>query len=128
MKRFIFLIFTLHVGILSACTDAKSQSLEEFYEDANIEKVDQIIIQDGTTGASKKIKEQERINEFLSLIKDIEFSPQDNQEESVGWLYAITLVDNKIDYKFTLSKIGDTYYNSNPDIYPIVDAYYKQLD
>lgn len=44
------------------------------------------------------------------------------------WLYAITLVDNEIEFKFTLSKIGDTYYKSNPDIYPIVDAYYKQLD
>lgn len=128
MKRIIFFIFIVNVGILAACSDAKTQSLEGFYEDANIEMVDRVIIQDGTTGASKSITDQERINEFLSLTKDIEFSPQDNQEESVGWLYAITLVDNEKEFKFTLSKIGDNYYKSNPDIYPIVDAYYKQLD
>lgn len=73
MKKFIFLIFTLNVGILSACTDEKTQSLEGFYEDADIEMVDRVIIQDGTTGASKSITDQERIDEFLSLIKDIEF-------------------------------------------------------
>lgn len=128
MKRLIYLIFTLNIVSLSACSDAKTQSLEKFYEDADIEKVDQVIIQDGTTGASKAITEQEQIEEFLSLTKDIEFSPQDNQEKRNGWLYAITLVDDDNDFKFTLSKIGDTYYHSSPDMYPIIDAYYKQLD
>lgn len=67
----------------------KTQSLEEFYKDAKIEKVDKVIIQDGSTGASKAITEQEQIDEFLSQIKNIEFSPQDNQEERDGWRYRI---------------------------------------
>ncbi|MGE7623920.1 hypothetical protein ACQKMD_12940 [Viridibacillus sp. NPDC096237] len=127
MKKSFFLILMFSLFILAACTDAKTQSLKEFYKDAKIENVDKVIIQDGSTGASKAITEQEQIDEFLSLIKDIEFTPQDNQEERKGWQYGITLFDGEKEFKFTLSEIGDTYYNSNPDIYPIVDNYYKQL-
>jgi len=91
----------LSLRILSACTGAKIQSLVEFYKDAKIEKVDIVIIQDGSTGASKAITEQAQIDEFLSLIKDIEFSPQDNQEELKGWPYAITLFDGEKKFSFT---------------------------
>lgn len=39
------------------------------------------------------------------------------------WLYAITIVDNEKHLVKLVILI-----KSNPDIYPIVDAYYKQLD
>ncbi|MEY9979235.1 hypothetical protein [Lysinibacillus sp. RC79] len=35
--------------------------------------------------------------------------------------------DSKRKFKFTLSEIDNTYYDSNPDIHPIVENYYKQL-
>lgn len=127
MKKPIFLILTLCVFILSAC-GAPTQSLEEFYTDAEIENVDKVIIVDGSTGATKTVTEQEQIDDFLSLIKDIEFSPQENQEKRDGWRYGITLFDNKKEFAFTLSKIASTYYDSSPDIYPIVDNYYNQLE
>lgn len=106
----------------------KTQSLEEFYKDAKIENVDKVIIQDGSTGYSKTITNQEQIGEFLSLIKEIEYTPQDNPEERKGWRYGITLFDGEKEFKFTLNQIDNTYYDSNPDIYPIVDNYYKQLE
>ncbi|SDN70669.1 hypothetical protein [Bacillus sp. OK048] len=127
MKKSLFLILLLSLFFVSACTNGKTQSLEEFYKDAKIENVDKIIIQDGSTGASKEITAQEQIEEFLTLIKDIEFTPQDNQEKRDGWRYGITLFDGEREFKFTLSKIGETYYDSNPDIHPIVENYYKQL-
>ncbi|MFC5602730.1 hypothetical protein [Sporosarcina koreensis] len=127
MKKSLFLILTLSLFIVSACTDTKTQSLEEFYKDAKIENVDKVIIQDGSTGASKVITEQEQIDEFLSMIKDIEFTPQDNQEKRVGWRYSITLFDSETEFKFTTHQIGDTYYDSNPDILPVVDGYYQRL-
>ncbi|MFJ7953627.1 hypothetical protein ACIQZG_19165 [Lysinibacillus sp. NPDC096418] len=124
MKRLLFIILLLG---LSGCTAAKIQSLEQFYKNAKIEAVDKVVIQDGSTGASKTILEQEQISEFLSLIKDIEFTPQDHQEQRVGWRYGITLLDGEKEFKFTLNEIDDIYYDSNPDIHPIVDEYYKQL-
>lgn len=128
MKKSLFLILLVSLLLLSACTNGKTQSLEEFYKDAKIENVDKVIIQDGSTGYSKTITKQEQIGDFLSLIKDIEFVPQKNQEERSGWRYGIALFDGEKEFKFTLNEIDNTYYNSNPDIHPIVENYYKQLD
>ncbi|WP_438314852.1 hypothetical protein [Sporosarcina sp. FA9] len=127
MKKSLILILISSLFIITACTGAKTQSLEEFYKDAKIENIDKIIIQDGSTGASKVITEQEQIDEFLSLTKDIKFTPQDNQEKRVGWRYGITLFDNETELKFTTNQIGNTYYDTNPDILPVVDIYYQQL-
>ena len=113
--------------LLSACSNGKTQSLEEFYKDAKIENVDKVIIQDGSTGATKTITNQEQINEFLTLIKEIELTPQDNQRDAKGWLYGIILYDDEKEFLFT-NQINNTYYDSTPDIHPIVENYYKQLD
>ena len=78
MKKILILFISL--VILSACNNGKTQSLQAFYKDAEIEHVDKVIIQDGSTGYTKTITEQEQIDEFLSLIKEIEFTPQENQE------------------------------------------------
>ncbi len=128
MKKFLNLILLVSLFLVSACTNGKTQLLETFYKDAKIESIDKVVIQDGSTGASKTIITQEQINDFVSLIKDIQFTPQDNQEKRVGWRYGITLFDSEKEFKFTLSEIDNTYYDSNPDIYPIVDNYYKQLE
>lgn len=113
--------------LLSACSNGKTQSLEEFYKDAKIENVDKVIIQDGSTGANKTITNQEQINEFLTLIKEIELTPQDNQRDAKGWLYGIILYDDEKEFLFT-NQIDNIYYDSNPGIYPIVEHFYKNLE
>ncbi|MDW0113259.1 hypothetical protein QT711_08665 [Sporosarcina saromensis] len=128
MKNDVLAILLLSLCLLSACSDAKTQKLEAFFKDANIEHVDKVIIQDGSTGYSKEMVDEQQIDDFLSRVKYIEYSPQENQEGSVGWRYAITLIDGQTEFKFTLHQIGDTYYDTNPDIHPIVDTYYKELE
>jgi len=127
MKKALLIAIILSIILLSACSNGKPQRLEEFYQDAKIENVDKVIIQDGTTGGSIEILKKEQVDEFLSLIKDITFTPQSNQANVKGWRYGITLFDNEKEFQFTLSQIGDTYYDSTPDIFPIVDDYYKSL-
>ena len=126
MKKYLFLMLLICLLLLSACSNGKTQSLEEFYNDAKIENVDKVIIQDGSTGYSKTITNQEQIGEFLSLINEIEFTPQENQVNREGWRYGITLFDKE--FKFNLNEIDITYYDTNPDINTIVDKYYKQLE
>ena len=126
MKKYLFLMLLICLLLLSACSNGKTQLLEEFYNDAKIENVDKVIIQDGSTGYSKTITNQEQIGEFLSLINEIEFTPQENQGKREGWRYGITLFDKES--KFNLKEIDITYYDSNPDIHTIVDNYYKQLE
>lgn len=131
MKNILYMMLLGSLLLLSGCSnadDGKKQSLEQFLDDAKIEHVDKVTIKDGSTGASKTITEQKQMDEFLALIKDIQFTPQDNQEHRVGWRYAVTLFDDEETFHFTLSKIDGIYYDSKPAIHPIVDTYYKQLD
>ena len=139
MRKFLFIIVSISLLILSACVDTneknqntkitgKTQALEQFYSDSEIKNIDKILIRDGGTGASKTVTEQKQIDEFVTLIKDIIFTPQDNQERSEGWSYEITLYDGDKQFLFYLHYIDGVYYDSSPDILPIVDNYYKQLE
>lgn len=130
LKTFQVFLVICTLFVLSACTNTKVKTLEEFYTDAKIEQVNQVTIQDGATGEEKTITEQEQVNEFMSLIKDIEFTPQKDQAERVGWNYQITLFDfiNETEFTFAMDKIGDTYYDYYPNIVRIVDQYYLDLE
>ena len=124
----LWLALVLIVSCLLTTCNAKTQSLEAFYTEVGIGDVDKIIIVDGSNGYIKTLTDVQQINEFLALIKDIEFSPQDNQEKRAGFLYSITLYEGERKFNFSLNQIGDTYYNTEPDIYPIVDGYYNSLE
>ncbi|MFF5994700.1 hypothetical protein AAGS61_08050 [Lysinibacillus sp. KU-BSD001] len=126
MKKCL-LIVLMFGWLVTACSE-KTQSLEAFYTEEGIESVDKVVILDGSTGYTKTLTDIVQINEFLALVKDIEFSPQDNQEMRYGFLYVITLYDEEVQFNCSLSQIDDTYYDTNPDIYPIVDEYYKRLE
>ena len=122
------LVLVLIVSCLLTACSAKTQSLEAFYTEDGIENVDKVVILDGSTGYKKTLTDMKQINEFLALIKDIEFSPQDNQEKRDGFLYSIKLYDGEAQFNFSLSQIDDVYYDTEPDIYPIVDGYYKAME
>ena len=69
------------------------------------------------------------IKGFLSELKGIKFIPEENQEKREGWRFSITLYqDNKRTFQFGLTEINDNYYYTEPDIYPIVDDFYKKFD
>lgn len=112
--------------VISACTSAKTKTLEMFYTEAEVEQVDEVLIQNGVDNTSKTITHQDEVNEFVSLIKDIEFTPQKGKENNVNSNYKITLFDieNEKEFEFLLNKIGDTYYETNSNILRIVDQYY----
>ena len=64
----------------------------------------------------------------MSKIKDVQFIPEENQEDRTGFLYFITLYqDEEMTFIFTLNEVNDYYYYTEPDIYPIVDSFYKNL-
>ncbi|MFF2754840.1 hypothetical protein ACFVR1_13955 [Psychrobacillus sp. NPDC058041] len=122
-KAYIILVLLL----LAGC-GAKTKSLQEIYTGEGMKEVDKIVLTDGSTGSSKTITNGTTINELMSLIKDIQFTPQANQEKQLGWRYSIGLYEGDKEFKFYLNKIGKYYYHSNPDIFPIVDDFYKDLN
>ena len=128
MKNYLLLASLL--CLISACTPItpKTQPLEAFIEEQGLTQIDRVILQDGSTGETKTLQDPEQIEEFLSLIKEIEYIPQENQDGRVGWRYGIRLFEGFKEFDFTLSEIDGVYYDSEPDIYPIVEEYYQRLE
>jgi len=126
MKKSILLI-VLILFTLTGC-GLKTKTLSQFYE-KGLDKVTKILIVDGTSGHEKTITDHEVIKGFLKQIKDIKFIPEENQEKREGWRYSITLFqDDEQTFQFGLTQVNDDYYYTEPDMHPIVDDFYKNLD
>lgn len=88
----------------------------------------QVVIQDGSTGQMKTIEDQDKVNEFLHLVNELEYIPHEDQEGRVGWRYAVYLYDGKTVFNTDLSNIQNQVYHSKPNIIPLVDTFYKELN
>ena len=122
----IMLTLFLFIVLLTGC-GLETKTFTEFYKN-DLEDVTKIQVQDGSTGYSKITTDKKVIDEFLSEIKDVQFIPEENQEDRAGFLYSITLYeDEQMTFIFTENEVTDYYYYTEPDIYPIVDSFYKNL-
>ena len=122
----LILTLVLFIALLTGC-GLETKTFKEFYKN-DLEDVTKIQVQDGSTGYSKITTDKKVIGEFLSKIKDVQFIPEENQEDRTGFLYFITLYqDEEMTFIFTLNEVNDYYYYTEPDIYPIVDSFYKNL-
>jgi hypothetical protein len=122
-KRLIVLFFFL----LAGCS-LETKTLSEFYEE-DLDDVIKIELLDGSTGYKKVIIDKTVIDNFLDEIRDIQFIPEENQEKRDGFRYSITLFqDEDRTFSFTLNEVNDHYYYTQPDIHPVVDDFYKNLD
>ena len=126
MKKSLFVIVLLSLFV-TGCNSEKAQTLQAFWEEANIENVESIVIVDGSTGESKTMSDPEQIEVFLSSIQDVQFTPQKNQEPRAGWRYNITLMDEDEQFQFETREIDGIYYDTSTDLSPIVEEYFKQL-
>lgn len=116
------------IAIMLAGCGLETKTLPEFYE-KDLDEVSKIVIWDGSTGYKKKITDKAMIDKFLNTIKEIKFIPEENQEKRVGWRYSINLYEKeKRTFQFTLNEVDGDYYYTEPDIHPIVDEFYKNLE
>lgn len=129
MRKSLVLIVILMLFIISACTSTKK--LETFYTEVGIKHINEISIQNEEADTSIKITDQNKIDEFVSLIKDIEFTQPKEPIDDMDLTYKITFwdYDNEKEFEFLLNKIGDTYYEATSNIFRIVDQYFlKELE
>lgn len=125
-KRSIFLAFFIMIFLVGCGLETKT--LPEFYQ-KDISDVSKIVIGDGNTGYKKTFTDKKVIDDFLNKIKDIKFIPDENQEDRSGTNYSISLFEgDEKTFSFTLIQVNDHYYHTEPDIYPIVDDFYKHLN
>ncbi len=112
--RLLIIVVLLFAGC-NVETPLQAKTFQTFYED-------------GSTGQMKTIEDQEKVNEFLHLVNEVEFIPHEDQEGSVGWRYAVYLYDGKTVFNTDLSNIQNQVYHSKPNIIPLVDTFYMELN
>ena len=124
-KKLLLTLF-FFFSLLAGC-GLEAKTLSEFYG-KEFEDVTKIEILNGSTGYKKIVTDKKVINDFLSELKDIQFIPDDNQDERVGFLYSNTLFQGEnITFSFSPNEIDDHYYYTEPDINPIIDSFYENL-
>ncbi|MDN4069675.1 hypothetical protein QYF50_17365 [Paenibacillus vini] len=108
--------------ILSGCgkrepePELTTQELHELYP-GDIDNVDYIEIRDGSTGELVRIKDQAVIRDWVSEVRHFEFVPDPNQEDRVGYLYAVTLYEHEeAKLSFTPSSTNGHYYIHNEEL------------
>ena len=132
MKRINGLVFTLILVLLAGCNSwskpLETHTLPRFY-DGDLSNVSKIVILDGNSGAQKIIEDKKLIDDFLNDIEDIQFVPDENQEPRSGFNYSITLYqDGKDSFTFGPTHVNNHYYHTEPDILPIIDDFYTNLE
>lgn len=116
----------LMFAFLTGC-GLEQKSFSQFYE-GDLGEVTKIVITDGNTGYEKTVEEKRKIEALLKQMKDVQFIPDENQEQRDGFNYAISLFEKEErTFQFGLTKVNAHYYHTKPDLYPIIDQFYKQL-
>jgi hypothetical protein len=127
MKLQMILAMFLTFSFLTGC-GLETKTLPQFYE-KDLRDVSKLVIFDGNTGYKKIIQDKKIIQGFLSDIEEIKFIPDENQEPRDGFSYSITLFqDGEDTFQFGLTYVNGNYYHTEPNIEPIVDEFYTNLD
>jgi len=127
MKRTIALLIISLLSLLNGCV-LKATTLPELYKD-DLDDVTKVVIVDGSTGSKKTVTDPEIIEEFLNEIKEIIFIPQENLEKRDGWRYSISLFNEEDQsFQFGTSEVNGHYYDTEPDLLPIVEDFYENLN
>jgi hypothetical protein len=127
LRGLLMLCFVFSFVNLTGC-GLETKTLAQFY-DGDLRKVTKVEIFDGNTGYSKTIENKKVIDHFLDDIKDIKFIPDENQAPRDGFNYAISLYQNgEENFEFGLTQVNDHYYHTEPDILPIVDDFYTNIE
>jgi len=115
------------VVIVVGCGN-NSKTLPDFV-DSDLDNVTKLVIVDGSSGFKKVVSNNKTIEGFLSEIDKVTFIPEENQQSRSGFRYSIFLFHKEQEpFSFSLRQVNGKYYYTEPDLYPIVDEFYKGLD
>ncbi|MNK28637.1 hypothetical protein D3C87_470180 [compost metagenome] len=134
MKKRVILVFIAACCLLAgaACSNKEEQkilvptTLSKEYP-GDILKVDQITLQDGSTGAKVIVDRQDEIRSFLNSIKDDVLQPDPNQEGRTGFVYRMMLYEKGI-LKLDIipNSIGKVYYLQSEDLRRDLSAFFEK--
>ncbi|GEL78019.1 hypothetical protein [Tenuibacillus multivorans] len=124
MKKIYMLLFFLILIVACQPTEKlESKTFEEIYPN-NLSDVTNIDIKHGN-GELKSLDKPNKIKAFLSEISDISFTPDEDQEGEVGYLYSVSLYEGEeVVFSFNTSQIDDFYYENNEELLEILDDFW----
>ena len=103
------MVLAITLLLLASCQQ-KTMTFQEIFPVKHVTKLE---ITKGN-GEKKIITDETKINNWLKEVKETKFIPKENQEATVGYLYAVKMYDREKEIgSFTTSKINDYYYKRN---------------
>lgn len=114
----LLVVMLIFVGCSKALPepDLATKKLNELYP-GDIQKVDYIEIRSGSTGQLKSYTDQEQIQDWINKVNKLILVPDSNQEGRTGFLYGISLFENKeLKLDFTNNNISGKYYIHNEEL------------
>lgn len=119
MKRLYMLIVSVCL-LLSACntSQAEAMTVKEFYTKQGLQKIQEIVIINGETGAQMAVTNQEKIKRLLAQIDEVKMRP--NKETPSKFTYSVLLNDEEKQFQFS-----DTLYESDELLFPIIAEFYQ---
>ncbi|WP_282935356.1 hypothetical protein [Paenibacillus sp. RC67] len=92
------------------------KTLSELYP-GDIQKVDYIEIRSGSTGQLKSYTDQKQIQDWINGVRNLIWVPDPNQEGRSGFLYGVSLFENKeLKLGFTNNNVAGNYYIHNEEL------------
>lgn len=124
---FVTVLLLPLVFVLGGCGQAEpepsltTQKLSDLYP-GDIGNVDYIEIRSGSTGKLVKVTDKWVIKNWIDEVRNLEFVPDPNQEDRVGYLYWVTLYENQeAKLSFTPSSTGGHYYLHNDQLHKKIE-------
>ncbi|WP_410771040.1 hypothetical protein [Fontibacillus sp. BL9] len=101
--------------------------LDELYS-GDIGNVDYIEIRSGSTGELVKVSDPAVIGDWISEVRHLEFVPDPNQEDRVGYLYAVTLYEHEeAKLSFTPGSTSGHYYIHNDELELKIEQLFESM-
>lgn len=88
--------------------------------------VDRLELVDGSSGDRIMMEDKTEIKEWIGLIKDLELTPDPNQEGRTGYIFGITLYEGEEQkLSFIPNYINNIYYQSNKEFEAQIRALFE---
>lgn len=136
-----WLVYVVVLGVLvSGCMGSQAsderpdvshlepQLLTEMMQEAGVTEVDSLEIQSGSTGEKKRTTDSALIENFMSQIAEVIYTPDPNQEERIGWIYRVTVKDDDNSFEFYPHYVEDVYYKADGDVGGMMEALFQEIE
>ena len=106
---------------------ADQKGTNVYHFDNCIDKIDHIVVTDGSNGNNVEIKDQDTINKFKDIIRGVKLNALPDEEITMGWLHDITAYSKDDTELFDFCTQGDKFYLRNVGYYSVTTEFRDKI-